>query len=76
MLSPVSARLATPLRESGTSDIDDWTALQSILTGLNMINIQYWAGSRTAQNRAMEVRFNELLKVCVLIILYSFRALF
>ena len=48
---------------SETHDINDWSAFQSIVAGFILVNVQYWAGGRAAQSRAMEVRFSEVIKV-------------
>ncbi|GAM37648.1 hypothetical protein TCE0_024r07737 [Talaromyces pinophilus] len=39
----------------------DWANFQNLQAGYVMVVTQYWAGSKTARNRAMEARFNEVV---------------
>lgn len=41
----------------------DWANFQNLQAGYVMVVTQYWAGSKTARNRAMEARFNEVVLV-------------
>lgn len=41
----------------------DWVKFQNFQAGFIITIVQYWAGSRASRNRAMESRFNEVVKV-------------
>jgi hypothetical protein len=41
----------------------DWVRFQNFQAGLIIILVQYWSGTRISRNRAMENRFNEVVKV-------------
>ncbi|GLA93318.1 hypothetical protein AtubIFM57143_010668 [Aspergillus tubingensis] len=42
---------------------NDWIQFQNLQAGFIMVIAQYWSGSPTARNRAMENRFSEVIKV-------------
>lgn len=44
-------------------EADDLVQLQNVQAGFTMMVAQYWAGSRVSRNRAMESRFNDVVKV-------------
>ncbi|KAJ5484844.1 hypothetical protein N7539_004832 [Penicillium diatomitis] len=44
-------------------EASDWTRFQTFQAGFVILIVQYWAGSRSSKNRAMENRFSEVLKV-------------
>uniref|UniRef100_A0A093XNL6 Transcription factor domain-containing protein n=1 Tax=Talaromyces marneffei PM1 TaxID=1077442 RepID=A0A093XNL6_TALMA len=48
-------------RPSTETERKDWTHFQNLQAGYVMVVTQYWAGSKTARNRAMEARFNEVV---------------
>uniref|UniRef100_A0A093V3S5 Zinc finger protein n=1 Tax=Talaromyces marneffei PM1 TaxID=1077442 RepID=A0A093V3S5_TALMA len=50
-------------RPSTETERKDWTHFQNLQAGYVMVVTQYWAGSKTARNRAMEARFNEVVLV-------------
>lgn len=55
---------------SGTPPSDDeasdWIKFQNFQAGFLITVVQYWAGSRSSRNRAMENRFSEIVKVSFL----------
>ena len=42
----------------------DWVHFQAFQAGFLILLTQYWAGSRSSRNRAMENRFSEIIQVC------------
>ncbi|KAJ5887741.1 hypothetical protein N7495_007782 [Penicillium taxi] len=62
--SPES-EIATIFTGGSTPDdnTNDWVTFQNFQAGLLISVVQYWAGSRASQNRAMENRFSEVIKV-------------
>lgn len=42
---------------------NDWTYFQNFQAGFVILIVQYWSGCRVSRNRAMEVRFSELVNV-------------
>lgn len=42
---------------------------QNLQAGYIILVVQYWAGSRVSRNRAMEIRFTEVVKVCFMMLL-------
>jgi Fungal specific transcription factor domain len=49
----------------------DWLRLQSLQAAFVMTVTQYWAGSKISRNRAMEVRYNEIVLVCLCDLRYA-----
>ncbi|KAI2787243.1 hypothetical protein POX_f07606 [Penicillium oxalicum] len=49
--------------QSPGDELTDWTKFQAFQAGFVILIVQYWAGSRSSKNRAMENRFSEVLKV-------------
>jgi hypothetical protein len=51
----------------GTRNVDDepscWVQFQNLQAAFLMVICQYWSGSLTSRNRAMENRFGEVIKV-------------
>ncbi|KAK6821419.1 hypothetical protein RU639_007918 [Aspergillus parasiticus] len=51
----------------GVQNVDDdpscWVQFQNLQAAFLMVICQYWSGSRTSRNRAMENRFSEVIKV-------------
>lgn len=50
-------------RPTTDTERKDWAHFQNLQAGYVMVVTQYWAGSKTARNRAMEARFNEIVLV-------------
>lgn len=40
----------------------DWTQVQIVQGAFAMVAMQYWAGSKSSRNRAMEVRYSEVIR--------------
>lgn len=45
--------------------MSDWIQFENFQAGFLMVVVQYWAGSRSSRNRAMENRFSEIIQVAV-----------
>ncbi|KAL1983961.1 hypothetical protein VTN96DRAFT_9735 [Rasamsonia emersonii] len=41
----------------------DWVHFQHFQAAYIMVVVQYWAGSKAARNRAMEIRFGEIIRI-------------
>lgn len=46
------------------SEPNELVQFQNLQAGYIMLVTQYWAGSRVSRNRAMEIRFGEVVSVC------------
>jgi hypothetical protein len=44
---------------------NDWLHFQYFQAGYLMLVVQYWAGSPVSRNRAMEIRFSEIIRVFI-----------
>ncbi|KAJ5895898.1 uncharacterized protein N7473_005297 [Penicillium subrubescens] len=56
------ASIFTGIR-SAEDEATDWMKFQNFQAGFIITVVQYWAGSRSSKNRAMENRFSEVVKV-------------
>ncbi|KAJ5166261.1 uncharacterized protein N7482_005042 [Penicillium canariense] len=62
--SPESEVASTFSGTRSTEDeANDWIKFQNFQAGFVITIVQYWAGSLTSKNRAMENRFSEIVKV-------------
>lgn len=52
-------------------ELDELLQFQNLQAGYIMLVVQYWAGSRVSRNRAMEIRFTEVVKVCFMMLLWE-----
>lgn len=48
-------------------EASDWIKFQNFQAGFIITVVQYWAGSRSSRNRAMENRFSEIVKVSLVL---------
>lgn len=44
---------------------NNWLHFQYFQAGYLMLVVQYWAGSKVSRNRAMEIRFSEIIRVFI-----------